>query len=205
MRNFVKSAFVASFAFGLLVQTHAAHAVVTVMGQGMAQNCYETALALSLGFPAPDLVYTGSLIDPKPVDVCTLSIANEQLAGHDLAGTYVNRGVLYFLGGDYVTALRDFDQAVANDNTIGESYANRGAALVALHQWAPSLEALNKGIELGSSEPEKSYYNRAIANEELGKVKDAYYDYMKAAELKADWDAPKAQLTRFTVKRKTGT
>ena len=205
MRNFAKSAVFASFAFGLFAQTQAAHAVVIVMGAGMAQNCYETALAMSLGFPLPDLVYTGSNIDPKPVDVCTMAINQEGLTGRDLAGTYVNRGVLYFLGGDYATSLRDFDMAVSLDNTIGESYANRGAALVALHRWAESVPALNRGIELESSEPEKSYYNRAIANEELGKVKDAYYDYLKAAELRPDWNEPKGQLTRFTVKKKTGT
>lgn len=202
MRNFVKSAVAAGFALGFVMQATAAHAVVIVMGNGLAQNCYETALALSLGFPPPELVYTGTLIDPKPVDVCTSAIQNDELLGRDLAGTYVNRGVLHFLDADYEAALKDFDRAITIDDGIGESYANRGAALVALHRWADAEPAITKGIELGSSELEKSYYNRAIAYEELGNVKAAYYDYLKAAELKPDWTEPKTQLTRFTVKRK---
>ncbi len=202
MRNFVKSAVAASFALGFVMQATAAHAVVIVMGNGLAQNCYETALALSLGFPPPELVYTGGLIDPKPVDVCSMALQNDQLLGRDLAGTYVNRGVLYFLTADYDDALRDFDRAISVQEGIGEAYANRGAALVALKRWADAAPAITKGIELGSTELEKSYYNRAIAYEELGNVKAAYYDYLKAAELKPDWEQPKSQLTRFTVKRK---
>lgn len=40
----------------------------------------------------------------------------------------------------------------------------------------------------------RTYVNR-------GDVKAAYLDYSKAAELDPDWDAPKTELARFTVKR----
>jgi tetratricopeptide (TPR) repeat protein len=87
------------------------------------------------------------------------------------------------------------------DSAVGEAHANRGAALVAMKRWADSIPAISKGIELQAAEMEKSYYNRAIAYEELGNVRGAYFDYMKAMELKPDWEAPKMQLTRFTVRR----
>ena len=74
--------------------------------------------------------------------------------------------------------------------------------MVALKRWAEGLAALTKGIDIQPQEAEKAYYNRAIANEELGRVKEAYYDYLKAAELKPEWEQPKMQLTRFTVRKK---
>ena len=202
MGNFTKSAALAGLAFAALMQAHAAKAVVIVMGNGLAQNCYETALALTMGEPAPAMVYTGTLIDPKPVDVCTMALTDDGLYGRDLAGTFVNRGVILFLDTKFAESLKDFDEAIRVDSNVGEAHANRGAALVALHRWADAVPSITKGIEMGASELEKSYYNRAIAYEEQGNVKAAYYDYLKAAELKPDWDQPKQQLTRFTVKKK---
>ena len=53
---------------------------------------------------------------------------------------------------------------------------------------------------MGSQEPEKGYYNRALGYENLGDETDAYYDYMKASQLKPDWADPRNELVRFTVK-----
>jgi hypothetical protein len=36
----------------------------------------------------------------------------------------------------------------------------------------------------------------------MGDLKAAWLDYTKAAELDPDWDAPRTELTRFTVSRK---
>ena len=78
------------------------------------------------------------------------------------------------------------------------------ASMVALKRWAEGVASLTKGIELMPLEPEKAYYNRAIALEELGKVREAYFDYLKAAELAPLWEQPKMQLTRFTVRKAGG-
>jgi hypothetical protein len=51
------------------------------------------------------------------------------------------------------------------------------------------------------SEKHDPAHPRAIAHENLGDLTAAYRDYSKAAELDPDWDAPKKELTRFTVKR----
>ena len=149
------------------------------------------------------MTVTGSIIDVAPVKLCTLALDADTIGGRDLAGTYVNRGVINFMDKNYEAALKDFDLAVGVDDTIGEAHANRGAALVALKRWADSIKAIDKGLELGTDEMAKSYYNRAIAYEETGNVRNAYYDYMKAAELVPAWEAPKAQLLRFSVKKRT--
>jgi tetratricopeptide (TPR) repeat protein len=99
----------------------------------------------------------------------------------------------------YEDARRDFDRAVSLQPAMGEAYVNRGAAYIGRRQYAEGLADLNKGIELGTEEPEKAYYNRALAYEGLDDAKSAYFDYQKAIELSPDWAAPKEQLVRFTV------
>ncbi len=202
MRNLTRSALIAGAAFGLFMQATTARAVVIVLGNGLAQNCYEAAFAVSKGLVYFAPVITGTLIDLKPVALCTAALEEGDLSGRDLAGTYVNRGVLQFIEGAYEAALKDFDAASRIDDSIGEAHANRGATLVALKRWKESIPAIDKGIELGAAELEKSYYNRAIANEEIGNARGAYYDYMKALELKPGWELPTQQLTRFTVRKK---
>ena len=49
------------------------------------------------------------------------------------------------------------------------------------------------------TEPEKAYYNRGVAEERLGDVRSAYFDYRTASQLKPDWSLPKIELARFTV------
>jgi len=48
-------------------------------------------------------------------------------------------------------------------------------------------------------EPEKAYYNRALAEEGLDDEKSAYVDYQQALVLNPDWDPPRQELLRFTV------
>ena len=203
MRIFFKSIIAASFAVVIGLQAHPAKAVVIVLGEGMGQNCYEAAFSLSKGLIYIPPLFTGSQIDLKPIEICNMALDQGGMNLRDTAGTYVNRGVLEFLEGDHKAALADFDSALRVDSDVAEAHANRGAALVALKRWADSIPSITKGIEMQAAEMEKSYYNRAIAFEEVGNTKAAYLDYMKAAELKPDWEAPKAQLTRFTVRRKT--
>jgi tetratricopeptide (TPR) repeat protein len=200
-RRFKAALVAAVFAFTL--QAQKANAVVIVLGNGLAQLCYEAALAISQGLPAPAITLTGSNIDTGPVELCTAALDADVLGGRDLAGTHVNRGVILFMASRYPESLADFDAAVNIDDRIGEAHANRGAALVAMKRWSESIAAIDMGIERGTGELAKSYYNRAIAHEEVGNIRAAYYDYMKASELVPTWEAPKAQLTRFMVRKRT--
>lgn len=176
-----------------------AHAAVLVLGGGFAQMCYEAARALD----EPMMVQvTGSRIDVPPLEICTIALNAGDLHGRDLAGTYNNRGVLLFAQGTFEAALRDFEQGLRHNALIPEIHVNRGASLVALRRWADSVPSLDRGIEMQALELEKAYYNRAIAHEELGDVRRAYFDYLKAAELKPEWEPPQQQLTRFTVRKK---
>ena len=189
--------------FALSISGSAANAAVIVLNGGMGQFCYQMTKATVDGEDLLTLQMTGSLIGIPPIQVCTMAITGNDLVTHELAGTYNNRGVLYFLDQKFNEAIADFEKARSIDPEIPEVHVNYGASLVALKRFADGIGPLTKGIEMGAAELEKAYYNRAIAYEEVGRVKEAYYDYLKASELKPDWEQPKMQLTRFTV-RKTG-
>jgi len=173
---------------GVLGFAGAAQAAVTVLGGGMARACSAAAL--------------GGESAAKFEDICSQALDSEILSLRDRAGTYVNRGVLKLRRKDFGGAQFDFDRAIDTKPDLGEAYVNRGAAAVGARRYSDGLADINKALELGVEEPEKAYYNRALAYEGLDNMKAAYFDYQKAVELKPDWDQPKKELARFTVERR---
>ncbi len=169
-----------------------AQADVTVLGNGLAAGCSTWAReAARIGAASA-----------QAIDECTLAIDNEVLGRHELAATYVNRGVLHLARSEYVPAKRDFDTASTIEPDLGEAYVNRGAALIGLGKASQGVAEISKGLALDPSEPEKAYFNRALGEERLGDLKAAYDDYMMAQELKPDWDQPRTELARFHVERR---
>ena len=173
---------------GLILCAGAAEGAVTVLGGGMARQCSEAALS--------------GESESRFEALCTQALEIEVLSTRDRAGTFVNRGVLKLRRKDFGGAQADFNLAVATMPELGEAYVNRGAAAVGARRFAEGLADINKAIGLGVDEPEKAYYNRALAYEGLDNLKAAYLDYQKAIELKPDWDQPKLELARFTVERR---
>ena len=163
-------------------------AAVTVIGGGMARECSVAAL--------------NGESDRRFEQVCTTALETELLNLRDRAGTYVNRGILKLRRREFASAQYDFNRAIETKPDLAEAYVNRGAAAVGAHRYADGLADLNKALDLGVEEPEKAYYNRALAFEGLEDLKAAYFDYRKAVELKPDWDMPQKELARFTVERR---
>jgi tetratricopeptide (TPR) repeat protein len=97
------------------------------------------------------------------------------------------------------SAQADLDAGVSLDPAAGEGWLDRGAVYIAERRWRIGIAFVDRAIALGVVEPEKAYYDRARAEEELDDAKAAYFDYLKAVELKPDWDLPKTELTRFSV------
>lgn len=165
-----------------------AQGAVTVIGSGMAKECSQAAL--------------NGETDHKFEAICTMALDSEMLSLRDRAGTYVNRGILKLRRLEFDSASFDFNRAAVLKPDLGEVYVNRGAAAVGQKRYKEGLDDLNKALELGVEEPEKAYYNRALAYEGLDDVKAAYFDYQKALELKPEWDMPKHELARFTVQHR---
>jgi tetratricopeptide (TPR) repeat protein len=170
---------------------------VTFIDGGYAEMCSSVAHNAE---DADFVELTGSRLRIPAVDICTLAIEDEATAPADKAGAYNNRGVLRFEEGNFDQALADFDAALAIVETLAAAHINRGYTLVAMERWANSIEAFDRGIELGAPEPARAHFNRGIAHEELGHVRDAYNDYKRASELDPLWEEPKRELARFTVR-----
>jgi tetratricopeptide (TPR) repeat protein len=161
-----------------------ARAAVSVYATDQARDCY---IAAKFGDK-----------DRNGIDDCTSALLDVS-SKHDVAGMLVNRGVIYLSYQRYTLAFQDFNQAILTDPTIGEAYVNRGACQVAQRHFAEGKSDIDKGLTLGTDEPQKAYYNRGLAEDYLGDEKAAYFDYLKASQLDPDWYAPKKELMRFSV------
>ncbi len=164
-----------------------AGASTLIIGGGVAKDCADAALE--------------GRSDNASVTTCTLALETDILDFRDRARTYVNRGVLQMRQRNFDGAVGDFNEATKIDPNLGEAYINRGAAYLGSSRYSQALDQIDQGLAMGVKDPQKAYFNRGIAHENLGDVTAAYRDYSKAAELDPDWDAPKHELTRFTVKR----
>jgi tetratricopeptide (TPR) repeat protein len=162
-----------------------ARAAVTVFGGDHAQACYQAA--------------RNSLAGESYLDECNQAISFELLPTKDLAGTYVNRGAVYMTMQAWSEAEADFNHALELHPNFGEALVNLGAVEIGEHRNQEGVDTISRGLTLGSMEPEKAYFNRAIGYEALGDDKHAYYDYLKASQLAPNWVQPRQELVRFTV------
>jgi len=174
----------AALAVSLTFVAAPAGAVDVIIG-GRAEACSRAAKA--------------NITNADAVENCTLAITGEPLYGHVLAATYVNRGTMFLGNMNYGSALRDFDDAIEIEPSLGEAHVNRGGALIGLRRYQEALDEINKGLALNPDEPEKAYGNRALAKWSLDDLRGAYLDFMKALELKPDWAWPAEQLAQFQV------
>jgi tetratricopeptide (TPR) repeat protein len=166
----------------------AAGAAVTVIGDSSAQQCSIAAFH--------------ELADASSMRLCTDAIGGGMLDRRDLAGTYINRGVMWMIRRDYASAGADFQRAIDVDPALGEAWVNRGAVAIVDHRFKDGIDDISKGLTLGTEEPAKAYYNRGVAYEGIDDEKSAYLDYQQALVLQPGWDLPKQELLRFTVTRR---
>jgi tetratricopeptide (TPR) repeat protein len=161
--------------------------IFVTLGTGQAHDCFLHAKA-----------GTQML---QGVQVCSGALDHDVLSKKDHAATYDNRGVLLDLLGRTQEAASDFNAAIALDATLGDPYVNLGAMLIKKGQHQEALEQINRGLELGMAFPHIGYYDRAVAEQMLGRYKEAYYDYKKTLELEPNFAMASERLKDFTVTR----
>ncbi len=159
---------------------------VTVVGSTSARMCFEAA---------------DSPMRPsnRAVQYCNTALSEEALSRHDTVATHVNRGILRLRRGQVEAAIADFDTAIEMDPNQPESYLNKGAALIRQNNAADARQLFSIALERNTTRPAIAHFGRAIANEELGNVREAYQDYRRASELDPDWSDPQTELRRFRV------
>lgn len=170
----------------LAVLAPAATAQVTVIGGGLARDCYEAAKY-------------GLLTQVAAEELCTRALEHEALNLTNRAATFTNRGVLRMRQGKLDAALSDYAASKRISPNSGPTWLNEGAAYILKQDYNSALVSLDKAIELDSSDLYAAYYNRALARERTGDVEGAYYDFLKSKELNPDYKPTDEQLARFTV------
>ena len=166
-----------------------ASAAVTVVADNSAADCSRAALQ--------------KRADDASLQACNRAIDDGALNSNDLTRTYVNRGAVLMNRHAYAAARADLEQAIHLDPQVGDAWMNRGAIDIIQHRYAEGIADTTKGLGLGVSEPAKAYFNRAVAYEGVDDERSAYLDYQQALALKPDWEAPKKELLRFTVSRRS--
>lgn len=179
------------FAALLLVTATAACVGPRVADAGAAHGCYEAARI--------------GAASPAALNLCDRALARSGLAVADRAATLVNRGILHLRIGDLKAALGDYDAAIIARPDSADAWVNKGVVLIEIGgRDAEAVTALSEGIARNPARPEIAYYHRAIAYEALGRAREAFEDYSRAAQLAPQWAEPAEQLQRFqTVRRKT--
>ncbi len=165
-----------------------ARAATIVIGNSLAEACSKAALA--------------DRSDPQSLGQCDLALQSEILDARDRASTFVNRGVMRLRREEFEFARADFDAAIALSPKVAEAYLNRGAVSVGEKRFRAGLDDINSALRLGVKEPEKAYFNRALAYEGLDDETSAYLDFQQALALKPGWDLPAHELMRFAVSRR---
>jgi tetratricopeptide (TPR) repeat protein len=164
-----------------------AAAAVLVLGNSKAHECY---LAAKTG------------IDTRQgLELCNQALEDGVMTAKDVAATHVNRGVLLDMFGRYDEALDDFNKSIEFNPELGDGYLNRGVSLIRLKRLDEAFANVQKGIDLGVSVPEIGYYDRAVAEEMMGRIKDAYYDYKKCLEIAPGYTPASDALKYFVVTR----
>ena len=165
-----------------------APASTLVIGNGLASDCSHEAIK--------------GRSDKAVLDMCTMALETQLMPREDTARTYVNRGVVYLRRGVFDMAERDFARAERLMKDLPEVFINRGAIRIRQARFTEAVAELDKGIALMPFEPEKGYYNSAVAKEAMDDVQGAYMYFRKASELKPEWEMPKKEMSRFVVEKR---
>ncbi len=182
----MKNAWLSAVVLAAAVAAGSANAAIYVAGGGFARSCYNAA--------------ANGRDDLESLRVCNMALSEEALIQRNRAATYANRGIVYLNRNDAQLALADFDRAAETMPNLAEVHLNRGAALLNLTRYQEAIAAADHSLTLHPDEPEKAYFIRAAAHEELGDVEAAYRDYARAAELAPEWNVARAELARFRVR-----
>lgn len=175
--------------FLMLAGMAATDAAAVTIGDSFARGCFEAAAkgrSLKQG-----------------LRVCDSALIDETLGPEHRAATLVNRGVVQMQARRLAAAIADFDEAIRLRPETAEAYINKAIALQRMGgRDDEAVELLSEGLVRNPMRPEIAYYQRAVANEELGRIREAYEDFSRAAALAPDWPDPAEQLQRFQVVRR---
>lgn len=176
-------------AIAAIMASGATQAGVVVLGTSPGHSCYVNAKA-----------------DVRTVTAertCDEALASGLMSPRDVMATHINRGIIRNNRTDYDGAIADLDRAIKLDPSEPEAYLNKGSTLLRMGiRTAEPVALFDRALELRTRRPELAYFGRAIAYEVAGDATSAYRDYRRASLAAPKWEAPREELSRFTVRRR---
>jgi len=172
----------------LLTVTTAANAhTLTIVGANAdAAACFDAARS--------DRAWASTL------PACTRAL-NTDLNTHDRMATLVNRGILRLRTQDVDGAITDFDAAMRIEPDQPDALINKSVALISRGVTDDVvINMINRALANQPERPWVGYWARAVAHELGGRIRDAYHDYQRAAQLRPGWEPAREALSRFTVR-----
>jgi tetratricopeptide (TPR) repeat protein len=93
-----------------------------------------------------------------------------------------NKGVIYYMNGEYDKALQAYDNAIQLDSGYAIPWANKGIVLYNISEYPEALQAFNKSIDI---DPTNAwvFYGRGSAYSKLGKYDESTKSYNEALNL----------------------
>ena len=173
----------------LMLMPAPAHALVTVVGDGLAHDCFLMAKAGN---------------DPsRGIATCDEALTESALDAHARAGTYINRAVMKVALGRVDDAMGDYNEGIAIKPDLGDGYVDRGAALIQLKRYDDAMAGHQQGDRVGpllrACGVLRSRGGRVLHG--AASPSGPYYDYKKALEIEPDFQPAAEQLKIFVVTR----
>lgn len=141
---------------------------------------------------------SGTVTDAA-TNTCRQALGWAHFAPDEKGPVLSNNGVLHLIRGDYQAALADFNSALRAGAEPSSTLNDRGLAQAGLLQYQAAVDSYGEALTKATGNQERIYFNRAMAEEDLGNLKAAFLDYRKAAELAPTWRKAADQLSRFKV------
>ena len=95
---------------------------------------------------------------------------------------YYNRGITFYITGDYQNAIRDFKRIIQLDSTYSTAYTNLGLSYFKLDDYNKAIDQLSAALKKG----EKNlviFTTRGLCYQKLNNYDDAVKDYSRAIEI----------------------
>lgn len=125
-----------------------------------------------------------NLTDEEKAYRDSIAALNEESETMAKARELFNEGNALFESKKYDQAIAKFGESIKTDPEFVEAYYNKGVAEIESKKYSDAILTLTAYV---AKEPNgKGYFQRALANQEAGKITAAEKDYEKAKELDPD-------------------
>jgi len=167
-----------------------AQAVTVISNGGDARSCSMAA----------DSAAKSVFISREDLDYCSRAIDYGRLKQGDLAGTFVNRGIIEAALALYQDAFADYQRAMEVKPELPEAYVGRGNIYFLAEKYDRAIDDYTRALDLNISRDYIAHFNLGMVYEKTGKFENAEENYRRALELRPDWQLAKDKLARLLVK-----